>query len=150
MDKYRSTIGVPKNDLEWSRIVDTFCLKYPTVLVIRRMYGQGEIPRAFLVWRQKNGDYEVELQRSIKEVRERIAFQRSIDRSLEGWNGSTMLRNALEEVRYAGQGGLISWGKFDYSCRAGVGEFCADDLGIGHPFSYFVLREEQRRFVMRL
>ncbi|GAB7549247.1 hypothetical protein [Cupriavidus sp. 8B] len=151
VDQYRAAIGRSHYDLEWARIVDTFRLKYPTVGVITHFdYCHGKIPRAFLVWRRQNGDYEVDLRRSMKEVQETIALQRTIDKSLDGRNGSTMLREALEDVKYVGLGGLISWGIFDYSCRAGAGEFCADDLGVGRSFCVFVLREERHRFVRHI
>ncbi len=147
LDQYNATIGRSRYELKWSRILDTFRLKYQQVEVWRMHLDGNDIPGAFIVWRDQAGTYSVDLYASAREVRRRIEFYKTVNGNLAGPAGKDRFPELISDVRYVGEGGLINWGIFDYECRCGVGEFLSDRDGMKSIFPNFVLKEERSRFL---
>ena len=140
LDSLNTVIEKPER-LIWKKHIATFKLKYPTVEVWNHVFGPAT-PGAFLVWRRLPKDYIVDLYPSAEEVQERIRFYKLLNQRLH-----TSFPERLSDVVYVGEGGLLNWGRFDYKCEAGVGEFCADRYGGTDTFvRNFVLAEDQHLF----
>lgn len=128
--------------LAWRKNVQVFKLKYPQAEVWSHHLDTNETPGVFIVWRRQSSQYVVDLYASAPQAQNRIDF----------WNGinqRTSFPERLADVVYRGDEdcGMLNWGRVDYECRAGVGEFCLGKYGRNDTFvRNFVLPEDQHLF----
>lgn len=141
--------------LRWQDIVDTFSLRYPTVLVSTRAL-EG-VPRAFIVWRNESGTYWIDLtdnkQKAVRQIlgRADIFDDADVKRiASEPWQNRqyvTLRELGERKERADSTGRVLNWGLFDYSCKPGLGEFTSGDFGHNNGFvGTFVLTEDKERF----
>lgn len=142
LDSINTAIDMPER-LIWKKHVATFQLKYPSVEISSHVFKSA--PVAFLVWRRLPNQYIVDLYSSFDMLNRQIRFYSSLNERL-----LTSFPEQLADIVYIGEGGLLNWGRFDYNCDAGVGEFCKGKYGRAGTFvENFVLSEDRHLFSQR-
>lgn len=149
--------------LRYTDIVDTFKMKYPQVRVVQQ-WGP-DVPAVFLVWRDDDGIYTIDLYPSKKqayEMVESVAIHHRAGQVLakaffeEFSKGGWKLRDdkLIADLKAEGPqycfGHILNWGIFGYECKWGPGEFCCNGYGFSKNFvDCFVLDEEKYLFDKR-
>lgn len=123
LDQYKTLIGLPTPMKAWTRIVQTFELKYPEVEVWPQL-DKNDIPKYHLVFRKESGVYKIVLYPTLKRLNEEITSYDDLVRKLGDGSGLPRYPRRLNEVKYAAGVGVLGGGTFDYDCRPGIGEFC--------------------------
>ena len=158
-------------NIRWKRIVQTFKLVYPSVIIEKWRLENDKPPAAFLVIRGLDGRYLLELLPSKEKALDLINENRENKYTYNGTSSASFpippisineitsnetywnyCINSSPEEGPDFHGHLIDWGLFSYDCQYGIGEFCLDRFGCGGPSSFahlFVLREDRKKFIAR-
>lgn len=149
-----------KTRLRYTDIIDTFRMKYPQVRVVQRM--GTDVPVVFLVWRNDDGIYTIDLCPSKKLLYSEVEsagianhaarlLAKEFAREMAQCNSRLRENKRIAELKQEGAqdylGHILNWGVFGYDCKEGAGEFCCDGAGFGRTFvDYYVLDEDKYSF----